>query len=792
MYIRLVTTCAITLTILVSSCHPFVSKPCDSVNVSNYGNTPFFADHEFNAHNANKIAEPHHGIKLASWKWNEVEPYFLIATFLLLAAIVKIIYHHLEPVHAHVPESCVLIVLGSLIGLIFHSADYGAHLPFNKQLFFMLLLPPIILESSYSLHDREFFFNLKSILLYAIIGTILNIILVGSSLYLVGQFNFVPNIPSFLELLTFSTIISAVDPVAVLAIFHEIGVNKSLYFLVFGESLLNDAVVITIYNVITTITNAGSINATDILLGIASFFTVSLGGVSIGILFGILTALMTRTTKRVQVVEPLIVIVLAYLSYICSELFHFSGIIGLICCGLVQSEYMIDNIAPHSLVTIKYFTKTCSSISDVIIFFYLGRVLVRDHVWNTSFVCFSTLFCIIYRFLSVFLLTLIANKFMQSIKRINFSEQLLMAYGGLRGAIAFSLAISLDKHNFKNSQLFITTTLFIILFTVFILGSTTKPAIKWLHVKLAPKSSNDNENEGDESEEMKYLMFTEITERTISTIMSGIEEIADCSSVHTFAQKFSRFNNSILKRFLTHDDGTGNYGHSFKRTYRKVADRIVRRSIDGTAPDVEIDMELDPLNDTHYRTPWTINNKRVSYVSSLGQEEIHSGAENEEMRVKPRKKVFRRSATLSTTYKHRFQQQKPPIITHSMSNIEPGIDVESMSDRNYNTVGAGADDVWLKFKRTSSHNRRVLSTLFNSSQYYHLPRRDVLLETSAMAVQRVIRQTSTPMRSRGLSISSNRRSRRRSRSLRGAEEPGSPPNTPTTPTAPVSLTVTHL
>lgn len=781
---------------------------------ANFGDANF-RDADYNYQNQINSDANHHKIKLIGWRWNEVEAYLLIAIFLLLAAIVKIIYHHLEPVHAHIPESCVLIILGSLIGLIFHSTDYGAHLPFNRHHFFLLLLPPIILESSYSLHDREFFFNLKTILLYAIIGTVLNICLVGLSLYAISRIGLIGNIP-ILELLTFSTIVSAVDPVAVLAIFHEIGVNKSLYFLVFGESLLNDAVVITIYNVITTITSVGVVNVTDILMGIASFFSVSLGGVSVGIAFGIITALITKTTKKVQVVEPLVVIVIAYLSYIVSELFHFSGIIGLICCGLVQSEYMTDNIAPHSLVTIKYFTKTCSSISDVIIFFYLGRVLVReDHVWNTGFIIFSTLFCIVYRFLSVFFLTLIANKFMQSIRRINFGEQLLMAYGGLRGAIAFSLAISLNEHNFGNHRLFITTTLFIILFTVFILGSTTKPVIKWLNVKLASDRAD-----AEEEEEVK-LLFIEITDRSLSTIMSGIEEIADCSSVHTFAQKFSRFNQSILKRLLTHDSD----GHSFARAYKKVRDRIVRRSIDdGTSESAEtaIDIELDPLRRLPYKDAnrWSmlpsgvVNGQGLSLTrrasdQGTDKDETPNDSEAEGVSGHPdrrlRKKVLKKAATLSTTYKHRFAPaQHPPTITHSMSTVERRI-IHS-HPVHVNNCHDGEDEI--QTRHTSAHNRRILSTLFNSSHYYHLPRRDQLVETSAFEIQRVIRQTSRP---RGFSLSgTNRHSRRRSRSGRGSlihsavegvrvegervegvedRQPGSPPNTPTSV---INTCETHL
>lgn len=387
--------------------------------------------HILNSSHHEDVGHHHPHMSLIGWRWREVEGYLVISVFFLMACLVKIGYHHMEVIHTHVPESCVLIILGSVIGVLYHSMDVQEHLPFQSEHFFFLLLPPIILESAYSLHDKAFFYNIKTILLYAVVGTLINVFFIGISLYgleRLGVFGF--SIP-LVECFTFSTIISAVDPVAVLAIFHEIGVNKPLYFLVFGESLLNDAVVIVLYSTVTTFAALPQIGTKDIVYGMLSFFTVSGGGFIIGLIVGGITALMTRATESVRVVEPFLVIILAYLSYVSAELFHFSGIISLIACGLVQYQYMADNIGADSLTTIKYFTKTMSSISDVIIFFYLGRVLVRDdHTWSTSFVGFATLFCIIYRFFSVFLLTAIANKFMQSLRRINFGEQLLMAYGG--------------------------------------------------------------------------------------------------------------------------------------------------------------------------------------------------------------------------------------------------------------------------------------------------------------------------------------------------------------------------
>lgn len=192
--------------------------------------------------------DEHPRLSLVSWRWEEVKSYLVVTLFLLSAAAIKICYHHSHALHTHVPESCVLIVLGTIVGVVIHLTEIKGSIPtFSSERFFFILLPPIILESAYSLHDKTFFNNIRTILLYAVVGTLINVFLVGSSLFVVEQFGWFgrEDIP-LVECFTFSTLISAVDPVAVLAIFQELGVNKSLYFLVFGESLLNDAVVITL------------------------------------------------------------------------------------------------------------------------------------------------------------------------------------------------------------------------------------------------------------------------------------------------------------------------------------------------------------------------------------------------------------------------------------------------------------------------------------------------------------------------------------------------------------------
>ena len=124
------------------------------------------------------------------------------------------------------------------------------------------------------------------------------------------------------------------DPVAVLSIFAEVGVNPDLYFLVFGESILNDGVAVVLYNMMSVFAGmearGGDVTSTQILLGFGSFFTVAFGGLAIGLIYGFLTALITRLTSGVRIIEPLALLGGAYMSYITAELFHWSGIISLI------------------------------------------------------------------------------------------------------------------------------------------------------------------------------------------------------------------------------------------------------------------------------------------------------------------------------------------------------------------------------------------------------------------------------------------------------------------------------
>ena len=153
-------------------------------------------------------------------------------------------FHVIPTISSIVPESCLLIVVGLLVGGLIKGVGETPPI-LQSEVFFLFLLPPIILDAGYFLPLRQFTENLGTILIFAVVGTLWNAFFLGGLMYavcLVGgeQIN---NI-GLLENLLFGSIISAVDPVAVLAVFEEIHINELLHILVFGESLLNDAVTV--------------------------------------------------------------------------------------------------------------------------------------------------------------------------------------------------------------------------------------------------------------------------------------------------------------------------------------------------------------------------------------------------------------------------------------------------------------------------------------------------------------------------------------------------------------------
>ncbi|CAG8443467.1 8319_t:CDS:2 [Ambispora gerdemannii] len=194
----------------------------------------------------------------------------LIQTSLLAGALWTSYYLQIKKIRA-VHETVVSIFAGMFVGLIIRVSPgliIQKMVTFNHTYFFNLLLPPIILNSGYELKRENFFRNFGTILTFALIGTFISALVTGFLVAFLGLIGIVTL--SFLDSMIFGAILSATDPVTVLAIFQTFKVDPKLYSVIFGESILNDAVAIVLYETLKQF-RGQELHVSNVIRGIGTF-----------------------------------------------------------------------------------------------------------------------------------------------------------------------------------------------------------------------------------------------------------------------------------------------------------------------------------------------------------------------------------------------------------------------------------------------------------------------------------------------------------------------------------------
>ncbi|KAM4732488.1 sodium/hydrogen exchanger 2-like isoform 3-T3 [Anableps anableps] len=558
----------------------------------------------FNTSRVGPSVDLPNALRVFSLDYHHVQAPFEIVLWIMLASLAKLGFHWSGRVPAVVPESCVLIMVGLLVGGVIYGVRHSAPPTLSADAFFLFLLPPIVLDAGYFLPGRLFFENLGTILWYAVLGTLWNVLGIGLSLY--GVCLLVPSSLgdiSLLHCLLFGSLIAAVDPVAVLSVFQEMHVNEQLHILVFGESLLNDAVTVVLYKLFESFLRLPSVTGLDVLVGGCRVIVVGLGGFFVGLFFGLVAALTSRFTSRAQVIAPLFVFLYSYLSYLTSEMLHFSGIVDIVTCAVTMKQYVEANVSERSNTSIQYFLKMWSSVSETLIFIFLGVSTIQDiHMWSWPFVCSTLLLCLIWRATGVLLLTAVVNKLRRN--AVTFRDQFIIAYGGLRGAICFSLVFLID--DFPKKRLFITTTIVVILFTVFVQGMTIKPLVELLDVKRKKRALP--------------TVSEEIHSRLLDHLLSGIEDVVGYWGQHYWKDRFEQFNKKYLRRFLIGEH------HQARSSILRVYQELERKEQQGDeeAPPVVdprpssrplLPEEMDSIRRILSRNLQNLNNKQTPAYS---------------------------------------------------------------------------------------------------------------------------------------------------------------------------------
>ena len=390
------------------------------------------------------------------------------------------------------PESSVAILLGAAFGAVlraFPEAQAHEWWSFQPEVFFYALLPPIIFEAGYTLKRRLFLANLSPILLFAVLGTVIATFALGGLLIGVSQLGWLQVEVTPGEAMVFGALISAVDPAATLSVMGapELHCDPLLYSLVFGESVLNDAVAIVLFKSWERVyASEEQFHAATLLLALVNFAVVSVGSVFIGVITGLNCSYLCRHSALGQhpKYEILLLFLFAYGSYAFAELVELSGIMALFFCGVVLAHYNSYNLSPTTRVAAHSFFASLSSMAELCIYLYMGLSLFRLQSWNPRFIAAAIAAVLVARALNIFPFAAIAN--IGRTHKISIQMQVVIWFGGLRGAIAFSLAQNMPQ---RNHDLYAATTLAIVMFTTVVCGGLTEPLLTVTGMKLRKESA---------------------------------------------------------------------------------------------------------------------------------------------------------------------------------------------------------------------------------------------------------------------------------------------------------------
>ncbi|CAL4075178.1 unnamed protein product, partial [Meganyctiphanes norvegica] len=230
------------------------------------------------------------------------------------------------------------------------------------------------------------------------------------------------------------------------------------------------------------------LGATEAFLYVAwRFMVMFFASAGIGVAFGLLSALMLKymPVRDYTSLELCIIIIFIYAPYTLAEGIHLSGIMAILFNGIVMSHYTHFNMSPVMQMTMQHLMRTCAFIAECTVFIYLGLALFSfHHQFKPALVLWSIVLCLIGRALNIFPLANIVNKFRDH--PITNKMMFVMWFSGLRGAIAYALALHLEFTDEKR-HVIVTTTLVIVLFTIFVLGGSTVPLVKYLKANKREK-----------------------------------------------------------------------------------------------------------------------------------------------------------------------------------------------------------------------------------------------------------------------------------------------------------------
>jgi CPA1 family monovalent cation:H+ antiporter len=399
---------------------------------------------------------------------NVLVPEAAIILLLVVAAAVAVASRRLR-----IPYTVGLVLIGLALGLLIPQK-----IQVSSELILALLIPPLVFDAAFHIRLEDLRRDFWLILLLAVPGVILTTLLVAW-LVAAGTGLTLP------IALVFGALVSATDPVAVVALFRRLGAPRRLQVLLEGESLFNDGTAIVMFSLTLAIALSGRFS----LLGnVASFLAVAGGGILVGIVLGML---VSESISRIDdaLVETTLTLVLAFGAYVAAETVHVSGVLAVVAAGLVNGNAGPHGMSPTTRIVVFNFWETAAFLANSFVFLLVGLAIdLSQLIANWQAIAWAILAVLLARAVSIYGFSLFGRDLPSRWKHILY-------WGGVRGAIVLALVLSLPTQGVFAAQrgLLQAMAFGVVLFTLLVQGFSMDWLAKRLKIIERPAAQQEYE-----------------------------------------------------------------------------------------------------------------------------------------------------------------------------------------------------------------------------------------------------------------------------------------------------------
>jgi len=396
-----------------------------------------------------------------------------------------------------IPESLATLIASIIFGLFLHQLMVrhiieGETFTFvNSVILNLFLLPIIIFQSGWSLRHKDFVSQFEYILIFAIFGTLISTFFIAYASWGLGQAGW-HGITDLRSNFAFAALISAVDPVATLSTYSALGVEPLLNIMVFGESTINDAVAIVLFNVINE-----DWNDLNYLTALGRMCYLLFGSMGFGVLVSMLLILLMRVTSMTGHThgEVLYVWACAFFVFALAESLHFSGIIANLFSGIIFGIYGRHHLSKHGQGICDTYLKLSAATADNCVFVLCGTsTAMMNSTRGYVFGLIAVGLCLVARVLSVLPCGVVVNgiKHLQGEpNHLTWQRLVMMWHGGLRGGIALVLALEINGNWCDHKATIVNGTFVVICVLLFVLGGSTSTMLNAMGIKTHVHEKDD-------------------------------------------------------------------------------------------------------------------------------------------------------------------------------------------------------------------------------------------------------------------------------------------------------------